>query len=246
MWRLLNQIDITGKNKIEIAIDRLKAFEPKEENYYVAISGGKDSDAIVKLCQLACVKYELHHQHTTLDAPETVRYIRETYPECIIDYPKRTAWQLIVEQGIPPTRLMRYCCKELKEYGGEGRRKVLGIRWAESTGRKNKRMMVERCYKNDTTTINPIIDWTESEVWEFHRLYNIPHNPLYDMGYKRVGCIGCPQKGKKGMEEDFKRFPKYKENYLKAFRKMLKVRKTKGLKTTWKTAEEVFEWWINL
>ena len=66
------------------------------------------------------------------------------------------------------------------------------------------------------------------------------------MGYKRVGCIGCPQKGKKGMEEDFKRFPKYKENYLKAFRKMLKVRKTKGLKTTWKTAEEVFEWWINL
>ena len=39
---------------------------------------------------------------------------------------------------------------------------------------------------------------------------------------------------------------KYKENYLKALDRMLKVRKEKGLETTWKTGEEVFYWWINL
>ena len=243
---MINQINIEGKSKIDIAIERLKQFEPKGEPYYVAISGGKDSDVIVKLCELAGVKYELYHQHTTADAPQTVRYIRETYPSCIIDYPEIPIWKLIEKQGVPPTRLMRYCCKVLKEYGGEGRTKVLGVRWSESTGRKNNRKMVELCYKNYTKTINPIIDWTEAEVWEFHKLYNLPHNPLYDMGYKRVGCIGCPQKGKKGMLEDFKRFPKYKENYIRAFERMLKVRKEKGLETTWKTGEEVFEWWINL
>ena len=243
---MINQLNFEGKNKIEIAIDRLKEFEPKDKPYYVCISGGKDSDVIAKLCELAEVKYELWHQHTTADAPETVRYIRETYPTCNIDKPNTSLWELIEKQGVPPTRLMRYCCKELKERGGEGRTKVLGVRWSESTGRKNKRRLTEMCYKNYTITINPIIDWTESEVWEFHKLYNLPHNPLYDEGYKRVGCIGCPQKGKKGMLEDFKRFPKYKQIYLNSFKRMLKVRKEKGLETTWKTPEEVYEWWINL
>ena len=174
---MINQINIEGKSKIDIALERLKTFEPKEEPYYVAISGGKDSDVIVKLCELAGVKYELYHQHTTADAPQTVRYIRETYPSCHIDYPEIPIWKLIEKQGVPPTRLMRYCCKILKEYGGEGRTKVLGVRWSESTGRKNNRKMVELCYKNYTKTINPIIDWTEAEVWEFHKLYNLPHNP---------------------------------------------------------------------
>ena len=85
-----------------------------------------------------------------------------------------------------------------------------------------------------------VTDSSDIVVWNGYATPN-----LYDMGYKRVGCIGCPQKGKKGMLEDFKRFPKYKENYIKAFERMLKVRKEKGLETTWKTGEEVFNWWIN-
>lgn len=241
---MIEQLNFEGKSKIDVSIDILKEFEPTD-GYYVAVSGGKDSDVIIKLCELANVNYQLYHQHTTLDAPQTVRYISEVYPNCKKDKPKKSAWQLIAEQGVPPTRLMRYCCKELKEYGGEGRTKLLGVRWQESSGRKNKRRLTEMCYRNHTVTVNPIINWSDSEVWEFHKLYNLHHNPLYDMGYKRVGCIGCPQKGKKGMLEDFKRFPKYKENYLRAFEKMLKIRAEKGLETTWKTANDVFEWWVN-
>ena len=52
---MINQIDIEGRSKVDIAIERLRQFEPKEP-YYVAISGGKDSDVIVKLCELAGVK----------------------------------------------------------------------------------------------------------------------------------------------------------------------------------------------
>lgn len=243
---MIGQLNFENKDKVEIAIERLKAFEPKNEPYYVAISGGKDSDVIVKLCELSGVNYELWHQHTTADAPETVRYIRETYPNCNIDYPELSIWKLIEKQGVPPTRLMRYCCKVLKEYGGEGRTKVLGVRWSESTGRKNNRRLTEMCYKNHTITVNPILDWTEDEVWQFHKHYNLKHNPLYDLKCKRVGCVGCPQKGKKGMLDDFERFPKYKENYLRAFKRMLDVRKEKGLVTTWKDEYEVFDWWINL
>lgn len=242
---MIGQLDFEGYSKVEIAIERIKQFEP-EEGYYVAISGGKDSDVLVKLVELAGVKYDLHHQHTTADAPQTVKYIRETYPSCIIDYPELSIWQLIEKQGVPPTRLMRYCCKELKEYGGEGRRKILGVRWSESSRRKNNRRMTERCYKNDTFTLNPIIDWTDYDVWEFHREYNLPHNPLYDEGVKRVGCIMCPQKGKKGMLEDAKKFPAYYKNYIRAFDRMLKVRKEKGLETTWKNGQEVMDWWLDI
>lgn len=244
---MIEQLNFEGKNKIDIAIEELQMYKPKDgTKYYTAISGGKDSDVVARLCQLANVEYELHHQHTTADAPETVYYIRNQYPEIIIDYPEVSIWKLIEMQGVPPTRLMRYCCKYLKEYGGEGRTKVLGVRWSESTGRKNNRRKVEMCYKNNTITVNPIVSWTEAEVWEFHKLFNLNHNCLYDQGCKRIGCIGCPQKGTNGMIEDFKKFPKYKENYLRAFGRMLITREKKGLKTSWKTAEDVFNWWINL
>lgn len=116
------------------AIERLKTFEPDEEPYYLCYSGGKDSDTIRILAALAGVKHDIVNNHTTVDAPETVRYIRSV-PNVKINYPDKTMWQLIVEHGIPPTRLVRYCCSDLKERGGKGRLKITGVRWAESKSR---------------------------------------------------------------------------------------------------------------
>lgn len=62
-------------------------------------------------------------------------------------------------------------------------------------------------------------------------------------GYERVGCIGCPLAGKKRYKE-FADFPKYKQAYVHAFEKMLQVRQEKGLKSNWKTGEEVYLWWM--
>lgn len=110
--------------------------------------------------------------------------------------------------------------------------------------RENARI-VEMCYKDHTTLINPIIDWTTDEVWEFIREYNIPYCSLYDEGFKRLGCIGCPMSHHQ--EEEFKRWPKYRQLYLIAFDRMLKENERKGIeyKTKMQTAEEVMEWWID-
>ena len=116
------------------AIEYLKAFEPKTEPYYLCYSGGKDSDVIRILASLAGVKHDIVNNHTTVDAPETVRYIR-SIPDIIINYPEKTMWQLIVEKGMPPTRLVRYCCAELKERGGKSRVKITGVRKEESVAR---------------------------------------------------------------------------------------------------------------
>lgn len=83
------------------------------------------------------------------------------------------------------------------------------------------KLMVEHCYRTTKTLVNPIIDWEEEDVWEFLNSQNIPHCSLYDEGFKRLGCIGCPMSGSKNMERDFERWPKYKEMYIRAFQKMI-------------------------
>ena len=123
------------------AIERLKAFEPIGDSYYLCYSGGKDSDVIRILAQLAGVKHEIHHNLTTVDAPETVAYIK-TIPGVIIEKARyddgtpKTMWNLMTKKKMPPTRIVRWCCSELKEVGGKGRLKITGVRWDESRNRR--------------------------------------------------------------------------------------------------------------
>lgn len=122
-------------SKVTKAIQRIKAFVPPDgEPYYLCYSGGKDSDCIRILAELSGVPYEIHHNLTTVDAPETVRYIK-SIPGVIIHRPELTMWQLIVKKKFPPTRMFRYCCEYLKERGGRGRMKITGVRAAESPSR---------------------------------------------------------------------------------------------------------------
>lgn len=114
---------------------------------------------------------------------------------------------------------------------------------ALSLDNRENAKVVEICYRAHSTTINPIVDWTDSEVWEFIHEYNIPYCCLYDEGYKRLGCIGCPMSSEKQRREQFERWPKYKDLYLKAFQKMLDYRGYRdGLPNT---PEEVFEAWLD-
>lgn len=91
---------------------------------------------------------------------------------------------------------------------------------------------------------NPIIDWTTHDVWDFIHSEKLEVNPLYQCGFDRVGCIGCPLAGKVRYWE-FAQFPAYERMYRRAFAKMLEVRKQQGKETVWKTAEEVFRWWMD-
>ena len=130
------------KNKIDIAIERLKCFEPKD-GYHLAFSGGKDSIVIYKLAELAKVKFEAVHNHTTVDPPELVYFIRDYYSNVKINYPKKSMWKLIEKKLMPPTRKVRYCCSELKENSGKGKFVITGVRWEESNKRKNTRSGIE-------------------------------------------------------------------------------------------------------
>lgn len=84
------------------------------------------------------------------------------------------------------------------------------------------RRIVENCYRTRKVMVNPIVDWTDEEVWEYIHQQNLPYCELYDQGYTRIGCIGCPLKGANEMRKDFERYPKYRDNYIRAFDRMIK------------------------
>lgn len=180
-------------------------------------------------------------------------------------------WKLIPEKLRPPTRLVRYCCSVLKETGCANRYIATGVRWDESTARMQReefekiankkkdkekftiimlmndndkrRRMNELCMQQNKMVVNPIIDWTHRDVWEYINSEKIETCELYQCGYDRVGCIGCPMAGKK-REREFEDFPQYKKLYIHAFERMLKERERRGKENTWKTGEDVFAWWI--
>lgn len=215
----------------------------RESKPYVAFSGGKDSVVTLQLVRLSGIEYDAHFSFTTVDPPEVLNFIREYYPEVIWERPEKTMWQLIIENGIPPTRKMRYCCRLIKEVCGDGRTVVTGIRSRESSARQ-KRNIREKCLKDgmDKLYIHPILDWTLAEVWSFIRRHHLPHCSLYDEGFERIGCILCPNNRLR--VRDVERWPKFYKAYLRTFEKMLEVRSAKGLKTTWRNGQDVMDWWL--
>ncbi len=225
-------------DRIQIAIARLKTFEPKE-GYYLAYSGGKDSDTILELAKMSGVKFDAHYNLTTVDPPELVRHIMKKR-EVKIERPEMNMWQLIQKKGILPTRRMRFCCDVLKERGGAGRFVITGIR-AEESPKRAKRQMVHVCYKDKRKKyLHPIIDWKNEDIWEFLKSNNIEYCKLYDEGWKRLGCVMCPFSNQK---KEMKRWPKIAESYKRSIFKAWDLIE-KG-DSRFDSPEDLWKWWIS-
>lgn len=181
---------------------------------------------------------------------------------------RTSMWKLIPQKLMPPTRIVRYCCSILKENTESNRFIITGVRWDESVKRKNtrgiyetmaqnigervilkndndeKRQLFESCKMKSKHCCNPIIDWKDNEVYSFLYDRKVQLNPLYSTGYCRVGCVGCPLGSLRQRQQEFATYPKIKQNYLIAFEKMIKERKKRCKEVQWRTAEEVFHWWM--
>lgn len=112
------------------------------------------------------------------------------------------------------------------------------------TDNEDTRRLFESCQLKSKTVVNPIIDWTDRNVWDVIENENIHVCELYKMGYERIGCIGCPIAKKKQREREFYDFPHYKQSYIKSFDRMIKARNERGKPTKWSCGEEVFLWWM--
>ena len=294
--------------KVEESKDVLKLASEMSKLYYkkpliLTYSGGKDSDVMVQLA-IECLEpsdFEIINSHTSVDAPETVYYIRDRFKEWSVcgikttiqipryqDGTQITMWNLIRKMG-PPTRLKRFCCDRLKETSTPNRFVAIGVRASESNGRKGRNVFatrgetkkdayyyyyshikeqfenseklraelgaepneedvydckfIQQAKENRNLYCNPIYEWTDSDVWSFIRERGMKYNPLYDCGFRRVGCVGCPMSTKHIQE--LNRYPKFKENYKRAFAKFNEYRKDRGLYELFDgDVDKIYAWWV--
>ena len=256
--KMLHSVELLQKaEKIALNYDA-------ENGYYLAFSGGKDSQALFHMTQLAGVKYCGHMNLTSVDPPEVIRFVKKNYPEVELIKPGKSIFQIAVERQILPTMRVRWCCAEYKETAGAGKVTLIGIRKAESS-RRAKRNEVEinnRKFSGDldgldeyrqeqrakrarrkskeqgvnitnadeeqtlgcihgkeSLLISPIIYWTEKDVWEFlNNVVRVPHCSLYDEGWHRIGCIGCPMSSYKQKMIENARYPHVKRGWIKAIK----------------------------
>jgi phosphoadenosine phosphosulfate reductase len=293
---------LTYEQKVEKARRTLCLAADMSQTYYnkpliIAYSGGKDSDCLLHLAKttLKPNEFEVLNSHTTIDPPEVVYHIRDTFKRLkeqgvattIRNMPTKdqtqvTMWDLIVKRGTPPTRIRRYCCAVLKETGAPNRLVALGVRAAESDKRQGRDTfgvrggtyrqatffsldhteevhheaknrdpvwdctLIKTMREHGKTVVNPIYEFTDEDLWRYIHENNIELVDLYERGYKRVGCIGCPMATYRQRQKEFADYPRYKGAWIRAFQRMLDKRKAEGKDDgeSWKDGQAVFEWWM--
>lgn len=67
---------------------------------------------------------------------------------------------------------------------------ICGLRREQSITRKDMQL-IEWDDMHQLIKINPLIDWTEDQVWEYIRQNQVPYNKLHDKGFPSIGCEPC-------------------------------------------------------
>ncbi len=196
------KVNIDYLNAIEEeAIDFLKGID-QYGTVLINISGGKDSTAAAQLSVLAGYKKALFLD-TGLEFPETIETIEKLVDKLGLELIRidadNTFWKALDTYG-PPARDYRWCCKIIKfSFLARVLKKkfhrivsIVGQRRYEGTAR----LLAGRLAPSGSTAFDylaaPIQNWTSLEVFMYLLYRNLPINPLYMMGYERIGCYLCP------------------------------------------------------
>lgn len=233
------------------SIDILRANEPPD-GYYGCFSGGKDSLVVKQLAAEAGVKVAWHYSVTTIDPPELVRYMRREHSDVRwVRNPRWNFFTAMITNGFP-TRRSRWCCREFKENSSpDGADLLMGLR-AEESARRAKTWGTVTPHRRGGVVVSPIIDWSSDEVWAFIRDRGLPYCGLYDEGFHRLGCVGCPMSRAERFAQ-FQRWPRIEALWKKAFRRIWEHRSGRLTKrgrpwfgdvyfAGW---QEMWEWWLN-
>lgn len=242
--------------KVEQAIALIRSMEGQaltlsDDGFYVCFSGGKDSVVMARLFEMAGVAYTLNYSNVTIDPPELVRFIKREYPQAIWHSQGKPLPLAMADKSCgPPTRLIRWCCEKYKEQGGNGLFKSIGVRAAESPRRKGLWKTVNN--NNGGKILAPIVYWSDADVWRFIRENGIAYCELYDEGFTRLGCVGCPMGGPTKQQAEFKRWPGYERMWKRGFQAywdkykgtLTKQGKERSLEK-FPTVEALWNWWIS-
>jgi phosphoadenosine phosphosulfate reductase len=161
----------------------------------IAWTGGKDSTVIlhmIRILQGTRISLPVVFIDTGLHFDETLKFVKKIEKE----------WKLNLYRLQDKTGLANYKKEKNRTKKKEIARKmkikaikrgikkykwkalIIGIRWDEHQARANEVYFSRR---KDHIRIHPILHFTEKDIWDYIKEFNISYNPLYDLGYRSIG-----------------------------------------------------------
>lgn len=153
------------KHSIELLrkAEKLALRYDPENGFFNTFSGGKDSQAMYHVVEMAGVKHQTHMNFTSVDPPQVVRFVKTHYPDVIRHAPKWSIYTRAVQRGILPSMRIRWCCADFKEQAGAGKVTLIGIRKEESV-RRSKRHEVEVSNRQFSGNLDEFAVWQEEQI----------------------------------------------------------------------------------
>lgn len=186
------QKKITHSVELLRKAERLAMAYDSEYGYYLAFSGGKDSQCLYHVAKLAGVKFKAHMNLTSVDPPEVIRFVKTKYPDVELIKPKDSIFNIAVKKQILPTMRVRWCCAEYKETAGAGKVTLIGIRKAESS-RRAKRNEVEINNHSFSGDLIGLEAYRKEKTEKAKRRKSDPKNSQVTIvnadGERTLGCI---------------------------------------------------------
>ncbi|MFV1859456.1 MAG: phosphoadenylyl-sulfate reductase [Anaerolineales bacterium] len=178
------------------------------ERICVAASFGKDSVTLLHMLRDIKPDIDVIYLNTGYDFPETLTLIESLRAEWGLNIKEYRPLLDVEEQEqrfgadlykTDPDR----CCgirkvepmaRALEGYDAW----ITGLRRDETEFRKHIQVAE---VQDGIQKVNPLANWTEEEVWGYIRANGVPGNPLYDKGYRSLGCWPCTLAGTWGRFE---------------------------------------------
>lgn len=181
---------------------------------YIAFSGGKDSVALLNLCnEVLPSDVPVIFSDTDMELPDTYATwtaVQKLYPQRTFICAKAGTraldnWELFG----PPSRTIRWCCSihkstpaliQLKHMLGKDAIRVIafvGVRGEESISRSFYEDSNDGIKNASQMNRMPLLEWGSHELWLYIFENGLYINNAYRMGLPRVGCAMCPESSEK-------------------------------------------------
>lgn len=191
---------LTSRSKKFIAT----IYERMRKPLIVSFSGGKDSLVSLHLSLDLGLQPSVLFNNTGIELPETVETVYKTVDKYGLELVEASAeekfWDSVYRLGVPG-RDYRWCCKvcklaplalTVKDRWADGGLNIVGQRAFESIDRARNPRLWRLRWAPTLLNLSPINEWSQFEVWLYIFMNKLEPNPLYFMGYERIGCFMCP------------------------------------------------------
>lgn len=169
--------------KVEKARDLIRESIKKYPKICLGSSFGKDSMVLLHLTLSVFPGIAVFALLSDTEFPETYEFVREVVVRYHLNYTEYSYKQRKGEKccGAPKVEMAKIALKPYDAW-------LSGVRKTEGITRANFDYIEKR---GDLVKINPILDFTEVDIWRYLALNEAPINPIYKKGYRSLSCSLC-------------------------------------------------------